>query len=573
MSRKNGGLFWAILLVGIVAAAPVFATGVQETVAPEPQFVDGRYDPPLVIMTPMSVHDPDNWPRDDSFEDNAFTRWAEAELGIIFESAWYYPDHDTNIQRLSLAMAADDMPDMLYVPDAEIAKLARGGALMPLNDVVDNYASTLTAYIIELGQDAVGGTLFLPYTIEGQFYGMPHSPENVWNMDWIRADKLEELGLDLPRTLDDLEAILEAHHEAYPDHVGHVLNNELGGMETVMNALGAYPKFWIERDGELVYGSIQPGVREGLEVLARWYRNGWLDPEFVVKDFSKALVEPVADGRTLSKRGPWWHVWWPWPDFWANDPDGQIMPYGPLENVHDEVTAVITNPFYGWGTGLRAGFEHPEALMYLLNEKNDSYHRNDEAIREEVRRRGYQFKYPVTPIQEPLNPDAPDPMYYEYEYEMPGWGFFNDGMTHFNRAMGFFLYGLPDVLFRPGGTYPRIMEAYKADAIDQLPAELRAEFRNLTDIERRLEAHFSQVETLLDIQDRGAVQYNEYMGAPTDGMAEHKAYLDRIEAETYVRIIMNEDPITAFDDFVNSWLDGGGRRITEEVNEWFHALD
>jgi putative aldouronate transport system substrate-binding protein len=570
MFRKIFVIVVATAVIGAVAVSSLFGAGKKEAAAAAPQFIDGRYDPPLTISTPMSVHDPDNWPEGDSFEYNAYTRWVERELGIKFEASWFYPDHDTNVQRLSLAMAAADMPDLMYVPDAEVAKLARGGALMPLDSVVAEYASPLTEYIIEIGQQQVGGTLFLPYTIDGQFYGIPHSPENVWNVDWIRSDIVEELGFDLPRTLDDLEAILEAHHERYPDRAGHILTESLGGMETVMHALGAYPKFWIENgEGELVYGSVQPEVRDGLEILARWYRDGWLDPEFVVKDFNKAILEPVADGRTLSKRGPWWHVWWPWPDFWANDPDGQIMPYGPLVNVHGEVTAVVESPFYGWGSALRTGFEYPEALMYLLNEVNDSYHRNNHEIRDIMRERGYTFKYPVTELQEPLNPDAPEPFLYRYEYEKPGFGFFNDGASHFNRSIGFFLFALPDPHFRPGGNYPTIMEAYKSGTIDQLSAEHRAEFRNLSDIERRLESHFSTVEILLDIQDRGAVQYNQYMGAPTDGMAEHQAYLNRLEEETFVRIIMNEEPITAFDTFVRQWRNAGGDRITREVNEWY----
>ena len=40
---------------------------------------------------------------------------------------------------------------------------------------------------------------------------------------------------------------------------------------------------------------------------------------------------------------------------------------------------------------------------------------------------------------------------------------------------------------------------------------------------------------------------------------------------TYVQIITGEKPVDAFDDFVKQWYEGGGEKITEEANEWYHS--
>ncbi len=575
MARRGLVIVVAVLLIGLAVAGTAFGRGVdEEMVAPEPQFVDGRFEPPITITTPMSVHDPDNWPDGQSFADNPFIWWVERELGIRIEPSYYFPDHDTNVERLMLAAAADDMPDVIYAPDQDIARLAREGASMPLDDIFEQYASPLTEYLIEVAQESVGGTLFYPTTVDGQFYGAPHSPENVWEKNWIRSDLLEEFGLDMPETLDDLEVAPEAYHEAYPEGRAFAMANDLHAASMVFHAMGAYPEMWVERNGELEYGSIQPETRDALARLAEWYENGWIDSEFVVHDFGPAVLEPAAAGNLFANHGAWWFIWWPWVGMWENNPEAQIMPFPPLERPDGERVAVLSSPFYGWSTGIRAGFEYPEALIYLLNEKVDSYHRNNLELREIMAERGYEFKYPVTEVQEPLNPEAEQPFLYQYDYEMPGWGFFNElGETHFNRAVGFFTYSLPDRLFRRDGMFQRIYHAYQEGTIDQLRAEDRAEFRNLSDIERRLETHLRSVEIVMDLQERDAIEYDRFLGAPTPSMAEHDAYLTRIEEETFVGIIMGDRSIEAFDRFVDQWLDGGGAAISEEVNEWFIGLE
>ncbi len=565
-----------LLTVVLLITAPVatlLARGAAEEVEPESEFIDGRYEPPITLTTPMSVHDPDEWPEGDSFEYNAFTRWVESELGIQFEPSWRFPDHETNVERLGLAAAAGDMPDFVYAPDEDIARLARDGALIPLDDIVEEYASPLTQHFIDIGQEAVDGTLFYPTTVDGEFYGMPHSPENVWDVNWIRTDLLDELGLDIPRTLDDLEEALAAYKDAY-EKPGFALAEDLTAADMVFHAHGGYPGLWVENDdGELEYGSIQPEVRDALARLNTWYEEGWIDQEFVVHGWDQAILEPAAAGDLFVTHGPWWFIWWPWVGLWEENPDAQIVAFSPLENLDGEVMAMLDSPFYGWSTGVSVNAEYPEALMHLLNEKIDSYHRNNEELRDLMADRGYEFKYPVTERQEPLNPEAEEPFLYQYEYEHPGWGFFNDGTTHFNRAMGFFLYSEPDPWFGPDGQHFEIYDAHHADAIDELPAELRDEYRNLRDIERRLDSHFHTVETIRDLRDRDAIEYNRYLGAPTPAMAENEAYLSRIEEEAFVQIIMGEEPIEHFDEFVEQWLAGGGIDVTEEVNEWYRGVE
>ena len=66
----------------------------------------------------------------------------------------------------------------------------------------------------------------------------------------------------------------------------------------------------------------------------------------------------------------------------------------------------------------------------------------------------------------------------------------------------------------------------------------------------------------------GNVLTNNYYGAPTDGMAEKNATLQKLMLETFTKIITGSAEIDEFDTFVENWKNLGGQQITDEVNEW-----
>ena len=43
------------------------------------------------------------------------------------------------------------------------------------------------------------------------------------------------------------------------------------------------------------------------------------------------------------------------------------------------------------------------------------------------------------------------------------------------------------------------------------------------------------------------------------------ANLEKLETETMIKIITGEEPVDAFDEFVETWKKMGGEQITEEV--------
>src|SRR5690606_13948861 len=112
---------------------------------------------------------------------------------------------------------------------------------------------------------------------------------------WIRTDWLDNLGLEAPRTIDDLLKISKASTTKDPDQNGEddtyglMLSNYLwdpiADMEGFMAGFDAFPRLWVEDEsGKLVFGGIQPEVKAALQELQKMYKNGEIENEFYYKN-------------------------------------------------------------------------------------------------------------------------------------------------------------------------------------------------------------------------------------------------------------------------------------------------
>jgi putative aldouronate transport system substrate-binding protein len=60
--------------------------------------------------------------------------------------------------------------------------------------------------------------------------------------------------------------------------------------------------------------------------------------------------------------------------------------------------------------------------------------------------------------------------------------------------------------------------------------------------------------------------------APLPSSTKYNEELNKIEQETYISIITGDQPLDAFDRFVDRWNKGGGEQLTKEANEWYAGL-
>ena len=568
MTRKLLSMLLA-LLVCLSAAA----------FAEEPEVYQfHKYEEPITLTTHAVVTTNNVFQEGDSAESNGMTRWYENELGIQWKMAWTSGDSESNSQRLDLAFASDDLPDVISPSIAQLAKYVAAGKIQPLDDLIEQYASPLVKWAIKDVEEQTAGAFFAPVTIGGHIYALPQMSDTLawWTNNFIRTDILEEMGCEMPTTLAELEAIFDKYIEMYPGQYPVVLSKDLqdsgNTFQTVLTACNAYMDMWMEdENGELVYTSIQPEMRTALERMATWYEKGYIDPEFVVVDGNKES-EIVSGGDWLFCYG-YWHKIATFCNTWANVEGSEISAV-PFLLGDDGTCSVMKNAWYTSINAITTSCEHPEAAIYALNAFWDSYYRNDTELREMLAAEGYNWHYPVTESRDPINVDEVNEKYsyvaepkllwkFDYPEELVGPGFMNDYYTHGNLTYGF--YGR--LCSRANNDYATISAAVKAGMDESLlTEEAKQTWKGWYQSNPKMLTTFA---TSYDIWKDLPIKVNKFCTSDTPAMVEKNAYLQKLELECFTNIIMGTKPIEAFDQFVEDWKTNGGDLITQEVNEWY----
>jgi len=327
------------------------------------------------------------YPEGDSQADNAMVRWINEKLNIDIQIAWAVEETEFG-NRLSLSLASGDLPDMIPMRSQEY---------LIFRSMVDNeLLADLTEAYKKCGGDYMLDTFASydfhnldPFTIDGKMYaigGGSYAYEHI--LTWVRQDWLDDLGLDLPKTTGDIAEIVLAFQEAKPggqEIVGIpvVYNNPIQGyngsfdLSAVLYSTGGAPKQWIRDDsGEITYGSILSGMKEGLAILADWYSRGIIDKQFMTRTSAGTVEAFVAGAQTGLWFAPWW-TGYQVNDLSVNEPDAKLAC----------MSAPITSDGkyrHSWPglagdyVAMNAGYPHPEVVMKILNLEYDMHRGFDE---------------------------------------------------------------------------------------------------------------------------------------------------------------------------------------------------
>ncbi|WP_371825352.1 extracellular solute-binding protein [Paenibacillus soyae] len=512
----------------------------------------GKYDPPIEVTTARNLSDvvENNVLgvlEGETFEDNRWTRIYEEQLGIKIKNEWVVkgnPDSDQYVQKMNVTLASGELPDFLAVNAVQLKQLAESDLIEDMTDLYEKYASPLTKDI--LSQEGSGP--FDAATFDGRLMAIPQVEPSIERsmFIWIRTDWLDKLGLQPPKTMADVLAVSKAFTDGDPDGNGKPDTFGLGvtkdlwgganGLEGFMAGFKAYPNLWLEDEsGKLVFGSIQPEVKKALQALQDMFKSGQIDKEFGIKDGGK-VAEDITAGKVGMEYGEQWNSIWPLQLNKNNDPNAQWRAF-PIVSENGDPAMVpqkfSTTKFFV----VRKGVEHPEAVIKLFNlhlEKNwgetaefDVYYAPPEA----------ESVWQLSPVQ-PAPPKKNVTAYREIDAARKAGDFstlkgeaktIQEKIDLFNSGSeeGFAVWGW-ERIYGPEGSMG-ITDQY--DKNNQF---------------------------LID----------KFVAAPTPTMVERKSTLEKLQDETFVKIILGE-PIDAFDKFVDDWKKLGGDQMTQEANDWY----
>lgn len=192
-------------------------------------------------------------------------------------------------QALNMLIATENTPDIMHMyTDLTITQYTQQGVLKPLDELVEKYAPNIKAYFDENPDQRKA----LEW-IDGKIYYIPCIGDGDVSMGWfIREDWLNNLGLEMPKNVDEYYNVLKAFKTQDPngngidDEIPYFNRNAGVDYDTAITCL--YP-MWktstnvYEKDGRMVYGPYEPEFKEAVKNIARWYREGLIDPEIYTR--------------------------------------------------------------------------------------------------------------------------------------------------------------------------------------------------------------------------------------------------------------------------------------------------
>ena len=485
----------------------------------------GKYAEPVTMTIGKAVPPDDHTlPEGDTVDNNQFTRYFEDKLNLTFKADWVAAAGDAYDQKLALAISSDNLPDAMVVNEKQLREMARAGQLEDLTEAYAQYASPA----LKKMYDAVNGQALETAMFDGKLMALPNLnvDEDPIKVLWIRQDWLDKLGLKPPQTAEDLGAVAKAFIDNKPggqDTFG-LLGDEYNAFGPVYSAYQAYPTMWLkDQDGKVIYGSTTPEMKQALAQLREWYEQGILDKEYAIR---KDAMELVNGGRAGIVFGSWYLAWGLYDSF-KNDPNAVWKAYAlPLDGngQFNAVQGPVSSQYFV----VKKGYAHPEALVKYLN------------------------------------------LYSNVEYDAEATAKLINGV---NPAY----FPLRATFVEPHIVTNRLNNVKKALDGQLKPEELRVDEKDIynkivADKENPGQDPGNWMYATAYLVGAGALEspMNKVSGVfygQTPSMALKWPALQKMEQETFTKIIMGKAPLDSFDSFVAEWKKSGGDEIIQEIEE------
>lgn len=521
-----------------------------------------KFENPVEVHIGTTVNPTDTTlPEGDSAANNMYTRYLEETFNIKTVIDWEVGNSSDFNQKVSLQIASGTLPDScVFTSRTYLVKAARAGLCADMYEVFDGYASKQVKEIIETTK----GRAYDNATVDGVYCSIPNISVDTDGVHivFLRQDWLDDLGLEVPKTVADIEAVAEAflasgksgnYAIAGIDQGGRTYTTFLSssnngyGFDPVYESMGAYPGYWLKDDaGEIYYGTNTPEMKSALEVLARWYKDGLINPELGVTT-GGANADEVKNGTCGIWFGPWWGLGYGNGDSFKNDPtaDWQAFPVY-TESGEWNVKMKDCGTSYTY-INKNASQEVKEAVVVM----NNSLVRDESILITRDDSPAIDF-FPLRNVMA-----AADECEYEY------------------NALYQVLKGekTPEDFNVPGSLYKNLYQD-ACDLYDVISKDYDPNTQlNVTDMDvftnngmfNRYYAIFVGDRPYATIPTNAKIYSELY--STTDAMEQYWTTLQDLEDQTVLSIITGKADISTFDTYIEQWNTQGGDKVIESVKE------
>ncbi|MEZ3461922.1 MAG: extracellular solute-binding protein [Lachnospiraceae bacterium] len=544
IGRRLTGMTMAVLLTGTMAGCAASDTP-SDTASGGTSAVSGPVTVSIGRQTLQNV----TFPNGDTYEDNAYIRMAEKELNIDIVDAFEATGDDYDRQ-VSLALSAGDIPDMMKVGSLdELEELYENDLIADLTGVYEEYASD---YLKKLYDSFEGRA------IDGKMVALPGTNVDTSpGIIWVRSDWMEQLGIKVDEDgdgcikRDELESIAAAFRDQNPENaenpVGIAFAPSLTGgspddtysLNAVAYSMGAYPKTWMEKDGEIIYGSTSEEMKQALAVAAQWFQEGILDPQVGTRTWDD-ITALMANGQCGIAFGCWHIPDWLLSNVYALNDKAAFNAYI-LEGEDGAINCKHSNATTGYIV-VSKKFAHPEIAVQITNLFYDELANSPELLE----------KYPEVAdyVQ-----NAVDGSSRPFNIEINSCTSLFDDYSELEKCLNGEI------------TLEQVRTAEQRSNVPVIQGYLdgNSDVTGWSKYHSRLKG----LELFQTLVENDRIDWlTPIYPQTTPTMETNWANLEKLEEETFIKIVTGDlDVESGFEQFTASWREQGGTQIIQEISE------
>jgi len=512
-----------------------------------------KYPETVTVHLGGSLNPNAKLPEGMSYENNSYLDFLSEDLNIKVVYDWIASDFD---EKMNLCIGSGTIPELMNVNATQYRALLKYDMIQPLDQYFDDYASDALKGYVESGGEELKKCIS---NDKGEMMAIPAPNITAGGINemWIRQDWLDNLGLEVPRTWDELAAVAEAFVTQDPDgngeadtigilgpgntdHMNAIGGNQFG-LDPLFSSFQSYPQYWLQdEDGTVKYGSIQPETRTALEKIQKLYTDKLIDTEMLVRNNCQ---EAILSGKVGIFFGPWWIGYTVSDATLAGEADWRAY-FTPLSEDGKYYTH-MPDPTSTYVV-VSKSCKNPEAAIKIIN---------------------YLIAYGKDWVADGTSAKLEVSQFY------PLWNVYEnaDEIEVSTETLEKYLAGeitMDDVDFSQHKLLKNDMEA-----VTELKKEPYDDFSldkwNLDSDLAKI--NLPRLVSLLVggnplVNDKYIPVYNAYSGQ-TETMQAKWANLKKMEEETFAKIIMGKADISEFDTFVENWKNQGGDQILKEIND------
>ncbi|EGE54567.1 ABC transporter substrate-binding protein [Streptococcus parauberis] len=238
--------------------------------------------------------------------DKLILKRLEKETGVHIDWTNYQSDFG---EKRNLDISSGDLPDAIHndgASDIELMSWAKQGVIVPVEDLIKKYMPNLQKVLEE--KPEYKSMITAP---DGHIYSFPwieelgqgkESIHSVNDMAWINKKWLDKLGLEMPKTTEELKVVLEAFKTKDPngngkaDEIPMSFINQPGNedMKLLFGAFGEGDNddhIVVSNDNKVDFTADNDSFKEGVKYIRSLQEKGLIDSEAFEQDWNSYVAK------------------------------------------------------------------------------------------------------------------------------------------------------------------------------------------------------------------------------------------------------------------------------------------